>query len=183
MQSTPASTLVSRRAVRMLATILAMSTLMLVSPFLIRVLERIVDQAILARPNYIHASRKLELALRQASQPQQLIDAALESVRATLHVDARWDEPSRRIEVSVSHQARTLMQQERAFLDSVQMQLDHRLDAILGTQQHRRRSSGQGQEPDGDNRGERRCADGHWRAEPRPVGAVVISAITARSKD
>jgi hypothetical protein len=114
----------------MLATILAMSALMLVSPFLVRMLERVVDQAILARPDYIHAIRNLEMEFRRAAQPEQLIQAALESLRTTLHVDARWIESTRRIEVSVSHEARTLMQQERAFLDSVQRQLDHRLDAM-----------------------------------------------------
>lgn len=113
-----------------LATILAMSALMLVSPFLIRALERIVDQAILARPNYIHASRKLELAFRGAARPEELIESALDSLRATLHVEARWVESTRRLEVSVSHGARTLLQQERVFLDAVQLQLDHRLESM-----------------------------------------------------
>jgi signal transduction histidine kinase len=114
----------------MLATILAMSALMLVSPLLVRLLGRIVDQAILARPDYAQASRNLEIEFRRAGKPEQLIESALEALRTTLHVDARWIESTRRIEVSVSHEARTLMQTEHAFLESVQRQLDHRLDAM-----------------------------------------------------
>lgn len=114
----------------LLTAILATAALMLASPFLIRTLEAIVDKAILARPDYAQANQRLDESFRGATDPRQLIDAALESLRVTLHVDARWDEASRRLEVSVSHQARTLMQQELAFLDSVRLQLEHRLDAM-----------------------------------------------------
>jgi two-component sensor histidine kinase len=114
----------------MLATILVTAALMLASPFLIRVLEAFVDKAILSRPDYAQANQQLDLSFRRATNAEQLIDAALDSLRKTLHVDARWVEDSRRLEVSVSHQARTLMQQELVFLDSVRLQLGHRLDAL-----------------------------------------------------
>jgi two-component sensor histidine kinase len=114
----------------LLATVLATAALMLASPFLIRALEAVVDKVILARPDYAEASRRLEQAFRGAKDPDQLIDAALESLRATLHVEARWEEASRQLEVSVTHEARTLMQRERDFVESVRMQLGHRLDAM-----------------------------------------------------
>jgi two-component sensor histidine kinase len=114
----------------LLATALATAALMLASPFLIHALDAIVDQVILARPDFAQASQRLEQSFRRAAHPDQLIDAALESLRTTLHVDARWLEPSRQLDVSVTHEARTLMQRERAFLGSVQLQLEHRLDAM-----------------------------------------------------
>ena len=66
---------------------------MLATPLLVRALESLVDKAILDRPDYSLASQSLDHSFRRAAHPEQLIDAALESVRATLHVDARWVEP------------------------------------------------------------------------------------------
>ena len=114
----------------LLATALVTTALMLATPSLIRALEAIVDKAILARPDYHQANQRLDQSFHRATDAGQLIEAALESLRTTLHVEARWVESSRRLEVSVSHQARTLMQQELAFLDSVRLQLEHRLDAL-----------------------------------------------------
>ncbi len=134
----------------LLATVLGSTALMLVTPLLMRGLEAIVDQAILARPEYEQASRSLEDSFRRATRPDQLVDAALESLRATLRVGASWleggsnpsatclasvtvncpDSPPHRIEVTATHEARTLLQRERAFLDSVRLQLEHRLDAM-----------------------------------------------------
>ena len=114
----------------LLATVLATAALMLASPFLIRALEAFVDEAILARPDFAQASRQLEQSFRRANHPDQLIDAALESLRMTLHVEASWLESSRQIDVSVTHEARTLMQRERDFVESVRLQLEHRLDAM-----------------------------------------------------
>ena len=113
-----------------LISVLGTTALMLAAPFLIRALEAFVDQAILARPDYAHASRLLDVSFGRARDPEQLVDAALESLRATLHVDARWVESTRQLEVSVSHQARTLMQQERAFVETVRLQLERRLDTM-----------------------------------------------------
>ena len=117
---------------------------MLASPLLIRALEALVDKAILARPDFAQASQRWTNRSAAPRIPMQLIDAALDSVRATLRVDARWVEAARtrraRIghvksgrpataRVTASHQARTLMQQV-AFLESVGTQLEHRLDAM-----------------------------------------------------
>jgi hypothetical protein len=130
------ATVVTRLAVdgsselMLLVTVLATAALMLATPLLIRALDALVDKAVLGRPDYAQATRLLDEASRRASEPDQLIDAALESVRATLRVDARWDESARRIEIAVSHRARTLMQQELAFLDTVRVQLGQRLDAL-----------------------------------------------------
>ena len=79
----------------------------------------------------------MDQSFRRAAHPDQLIDASLESVRATLHVDARWVESTRRLEVTVSHQARVLMQQELAFLESVGTQLEHRLEALRFEEEQR----------------------------------------------
>ena len=113
----------------LLITALVTAALMLASPLLVRALEAVVDKAILARPDYAQANQRLDEAFRRATDSDQLVNAALESLRTTLHVEPRWVESSRRLEVSVSHRARTLMQQELAFLDSVRLQLRHRLDA------------------------------------------------------
>jgi len=127
---------------------LGIATLILSAPFLFRSLETFVDRAILKRPNYSH--RLLDDAFRRIAEPKQLIHAALECLRGTLRVDARWVESGRtetpaalasvtvrcpdgaahRLEVTASHEARTMMQAELAFLDSVGTQLEHRLDAL-----------------------------------------------------
>jgi two-component system LytT family sensor kinase len=137
-------------SLRSLAGVLVTAALMLAAPSLVRALESFVDRAILARPDFAQAHQRLDQAFRRATQPQQLIDAALDSLRTTLHVDARWladtespssspmavntvhgaDQPPHRIEVTASHEARTLLQRERDFLDSVSQQLEHRLDAL-----------------------------------------------------
>jgi two-component sensor histidine kinase len=121
----------------MLGATLAMAALMLASPLLVRSLDRLVDRAILARPDYAEASQSLEQALRHANSPDQMIEVALEAVRATLQVDPRWTETTRKFEVTVSHQARTLMQQELAFLDSAGNLLQQRLDAQRFEQEQR----------------------------------------------
>jgi hypothetical protein len=120
-----------------LTTVLVTAALMLAAPLIIRALEALVDKAILARPDFSRVNERLEQTSRRATEPRQLIDAALESVRTTLHVDARWDESARRIETSVTHQARTLMQQERQFLESVGSHLEHRLEAMHFQQEQR----------------------------------------------
>ena len=139
----------------LLVSVLVTSALMLATPMLIRALDAFVDQVILARPNYVQASERLELAFRHATHPDQIIEAALESLRTTLRVDARWVEGSasasptlasvtvnypgrspHRIDLTATHEARTLLQQERAFLESIRLQLEHRLDAMhLETEQ------------------------------------------------
>jgi hypothetical protein len=113
----------------LLATALATAALMLASPFLVRTLEAVVDNAILKRPDFAQASQRLEESFRRAKDPEQLVEAALESLRVTLHVEARWLESSR-LEVSVTHEARTLMQREHNFVESVRLQLEHRLDSL-----------------------------------------------------
>jgi len=121
--------------VPLLVTTLATAALMLVTPALIRMLERLVDKTILDRPHYAQASQALEHVFRRATSPEQLVDSALESVRATLRVDARWVE--NRIETTTTHQARTLMQQELTFLESVRTDLAHRLEAMRFEQDQR----------------------------------------------
>jgi two-component system LytT family sensor kinase len=129
---------------------LNMSALMLAAPFVFRGLEALVDRTILARPDYALAGQALENSFRRATNPDELVAAAQESVRAALHVEARWvevaassgnaalasvvvkcaDHPVHRLEVVASHQARTLLQPELAFLRSVGTRLEHRLDAL-----------------------------------------------------
>jgi len=120
-----------------LTGVLAIAASMLAAPWLVRSIDAVVDFGVLARPDFGQATQSLELSSRRATEPQQLIDAALESVRATLRVEARWDEPTRRIAVEVGHQARTLMQRELAFLESVGTHLEHHLDAMHFQQEQR----------------------------------------------
>ncbi len=121
----------------LLAAVLAMAALMLAAPFLVRSLDSLVDKVILHRADHAQASKSLDIAFRRATEPAQLIDAALQSVRATLRVDARWVESARRLDIAVSHQARTLMQPELAFIDSVGKDLQLRLDAMHFEQEQR----------------------------------------------
>jgi signal transduction histidine kinase len=134
----------------LLSNVLNMSALMLAAPFVFRGLEALVDRTILARPDYALAGQALENSFRRANNPDELVAAAQESVRAALHVEARWvevaassgnaalasvvvkcaDRPVHRLEVVASHQARTLLQPELAFLRSVGTRLEHRLDAL-----------------------------------------------------
>jgi two-component system LytT family sensor kinase len=134
----------------LLTTILLMATLMLAAPFLIRALETLVDDAILARPDYAQANQRMDDSFRRATDPDQVIEAALASLRETLRVDARWvegsgppasnalasvpvtcaDRPAHRIDIIATHEARTLMQRERDYLAAVRLQLEHRLDAL-----------------------------------------------------
>jgi hypothetical protein len=120
-----------------LTDVLAIAAAMLAAPALLRAIGAFVDHAVLARPDFAEATRALEASWRRATEPAQLVDAALASVRTALHADARWDDDARRIDVTVSHQARTLMQQELAFLDAVGTQLAHRLDALQFQQEQR----------------------------------------------
>lgn len=140
-----------------LATTLVTAALILLAPSVLRALEALVDKVILDRPDYTQAGRALEHAFRRATDAEQLIAAALESLRMTLRAEARWagaderststplasvrvncrDRPAHRLEITASHQARTLMQQELAFLNSVGSQLEHRLDALHFEQEQR----------------------------------------------
>jgi two-component sensor histidine kinase len=141
----------------LLSSVLVLAALMLATPLLAKEVEALVDKAILARPDFAQASQALDHAFRRSAQPDQLIDAALTSLRATLHVDARWvdageslaepslasvtvksaERPAHRLEIAASHQARTLMQQELAFLESVGKDLQTRLDAMHFEQEQR----------------------------------------------
>jgi len=140
-----------------LAATLAMATLMLMAPGVLRALEALVDRIILKRPDYSQAGLSLDHSFRRASDADQLMAAALESVRTTLRVEARWedaskpavsaplasvpvtcrDRPPHLLEITATHQARTLMRQELAFLESVGKQLEHRLDALHFEQEQR----------------------------------------------
>lgn len=157
------ATLISRfvfdatSGLRLLVMTLVTAALILLAPPLLRALEALVDKIILKRPDYASASRALDISFRRATDADQLIAAALESIRTTLSVDARWEEasklsaqaplasvnvtcrdrPAHRLEIAATHQARTLMQQELAFLNSVGTQLEHRLDALHFEQEQR----------------------------------------------
>jgi hypothetical protein len=79
----------------LLVTALVMAALMLVTPQLLRAIEALVDKVILARPDYAVAMRTVDEAFRRATTQEEAIANALDSVRSTLHVDARYaDAPS-----------------------------------------------------------------------------------------
>ena len=147
----------AKTGLSVLATTLVTAALILLAPSVLRALEALVDKVILGRPDYAQAGRMLEHEFRRATDAEQLIAAALESLRMTLRADARWaeadelttsaplasvrvncrDRPAHRLEITATHQARTLMQQELAFLHSVGSQLEHRLDALHFEQEQR----------------------------------------------
>jgi two-component system LytT family sensor kinase len=133
---------------RQLVTTLAMAASMLLAPWLFHSLGSFVDRVILKRPNY--SLDALQGSFRRIAEPDPLVQAALACVRETLRVDARWVEAGgvatpaalaativrwpdgsvRHLEITASHEARTLMQAEHAFLESVGRQLEHRLEAL-----------------------------------------------------
>jgi two-component system LytT family sensor kinase len=141
----------------LLLTTMVIAALMLAAPGLVGGIARIVDRTILDRPDYAAASLALDQSLRGATQAGPLFVTALESVRHTLRVDARWvqvhevaarsplacvvvnptDGAPRRLEITASHQARTLMQPELAFLAGVGTQLERRLEALRFEQEQR----------------------------------------------
>ena len=121
---------------------------LLAAPSAFRTLGSLVDRVILKRPDF--AVGPLQDKLRRITDPDLLVEAALTCLRETLRVDARYvdartaatppalaavavrspDGTEHRLEITASHQARTLMQAELAYLDSVGAQLEHRLDAL-----------------------------------------------------
>ena len=139
---------VENAGLRQFVTMLAVAGSMLSAPLLFRLFGGFVDRVILKRPDY--SLDVLQSAFRRTGEPDQLVHAALACVRETLRADARWveagssatpaalasvnvrrsDGTAHRLEITASHQARTLMQAELAFLDSVGTQLEHRLDAL-----------------------------------------------------
>jgi two-component sensor histidine kinase len=145
------ATLIGLRAETGLAQLmvtLAIAASLLAAPSAFRMLGSFVDRVILKRPEFTVGP--LQEEFRRIAKPDQLIEAALTCLRKTLRVEARWmdtadnesppalastpvrgpDGLTHRLEIIASHQARTLMQSELAFLDSVGTQLEHRLDAL-----------------------------------------------------
>jgi two-component system LytT family sensor kinase len=110
----------------LLYTTLVIAALMLAAPPLVRAVDALVDRS-LRRPDYAGAVQVLEENLRGATQPQQAIDAALDSVRSNLQVEAIYSD---RLEINATQQARTMMQAELGFLESVRARLQHRLDSL-----------------------------------------------------
>jgi signal transduction histidine kinase len=139
---------VETSGMRQFVTALAVAAALLSAPWLLQVLGSFVDKVILKRPTY--SLDAIHEAFRRCTEAEQLVHAALVCVRDTLRVDARWvevdgaaapaalarvnvrwpDGSARRLEITASHEARTLMQAELAFLESVGTQLEHRLDAL-----------------------------------------------------
>jgi two-component system, LytTR family, sensor kinase len=147
----------STPGLRELVTTLAIAALMLAASTIARTIDSLVDEAILDRPDYDAAAAALTEHFRLAARPEQLVDAALASLRKTLRVDARWldagehsvaaplaavvisreDQPAHRLEIMASHHARTLMQRELGFFATVARQLEHRLEAMQFEQEQR----------------------------------------------
>ena len=139
-------------AMAVVTSTLACATLLLSAPLLIRALNFFVDRIFLDRPDYGVAARAFEESVRRIYDEEQVFDSALHTVRSTLRLDARFvpvstdaasatralasipiekaNIPCHRLEVSASHQARTLMSQEFGFLNAVATQVSRRLDAI-----------------------------------------------------
>jgi two-component system LytT family sensor kinase len=157
-----AATLVSLFVFRLSGLGLVVSTLscaalMLSAPLLMRALNFLVDRIFLDRPDYAAAARNFEEAAGRLYDQEQLFELALQTVRTTLRLDAQWlrvgadagppalasisiEQDGRachRLEVSASHQARTLMQQEFGFLNAIGTGVSRRWDAIRFEQQQR----------------------------------------------
>jgi two-component system LytT family sensor kinase len=157
-----AATLVSLFVFRLSGLGLVVSTLscaalMLSAPLLMRALNFLVDRIFLDRPDYAAAARNFEEAAGRVYDQEQLFELALQTVRTTLRLDAQWlrvgadagppalasisiEQDGRachRLEVSASHQARTLMQQEFGFLNAIGTGVSRRRDAIRFEQQQR----------------------------------------------
>jgi two-component system LytT family sensor kinase len=160
--SVSAAALVSLFAFRLSGLSLVVSTLgcaalMLSAPLLIRALNFLVDRVFLDRPDYAAAARDFEESAGRIYDREPLFELALQTVRSTLRLDAQWvrvgadarppalastsieqdGRPCFRLEVSASHQARTLMQQEFGFLNAIGTRVNRRWDAIHFEQQQR----------------------------------------------
>ncbi len=137
---------------------LCCATLMLSAPLVIRALNFLVDRIFLDRPDYAAAARDFEESAGRIYDQEQLFELALQTVRSTLRLDAQWvratsdagttsalasisieqdGRPSFSLEVSASHHARTLMQQEFGFLNAIGTRVSRRWDAIHFEQQQR----------------------------------------------
>lgn len=142
----------------MVAATLGCASLMLSAPLWRRALDILVDRIWLNRPDYSAAAQGFEESIRRVSELERVFEAALHAVRSTLHLDARFissnddAKTSTRplasipiastngrccLEVSATHHARTLMQQEFAFLNAIGTQLSRRLDALHFEQEQR----------------------------------------------
>ncbi len=161
--SVSAATLVSlfvfrRSGLGLVVSTLGCAALMLSAPLLIRALNFLVDRIFLDRPDYAAAARDFEESAGRIYDQEQLFELALQTVRSTLRLDAQWvrvgadagptpalasisieqdGRPCFRLEVSASHQARTLMQQEFGFLNAIGTGVSRRWDAIHFEQQQR----------------------------------------------
>ncbi len=138
---------------------LGCAALMLSAPFLIRALNLLVDRVYLNRADYLAAASLFEESVRRVYDREELFDAALLAVRSTLRIGARWvpvahvsaapanalasipveteNGPGYRLEVSASHQARTLMADELGYLIAIGTHVSRRLDAIYFEQEQR----------------------------------------------
>lgn len=143
----------------LVASTLACASLLLSAPFLLRALNFLVDRIFLDRADYIVAARTFEESVRRIYDQGQLFDTALHTVRSTLRLNSQFvpasagaassmrslasisietaNRPRYRLEVSASHHARTLMQQEFGFLNAIGTHVSHRLDAIHFEQEQR----------------------------------------------
>ena len=143
----------------MVASTLGCASLMLSAPFLIRALDFLVDRICLDRTDYMVAAKVFEDSVRRIYDQERLFDTALHTVRSTLRLNSQFvpagadaaasmralasisiekaNRPCHRLEVSASHHARTLMQQEFGFLNAIGTHVSHRLDAIHFEQEQR----------------------------------------------
>lgn len=136
---------------------LGCASLMLVAPSLRRMLNMLVDRMILRRADYAAALSAFEETLRRMDEPVQIVNAAVDVVQTTLRLEARFvlageagnasalasipieteHRPVHRLELSARHHARSLMQEEFGFLNTVVMHTSRRLDAVHFEQQQR----------------------------------------------
>jgi two-component system LytT family sensor kinase len=132
---------------------------MLSAPLILRALNLLVDRIYLGRADYLAAASVFEESVRRVDDREQLFEAALLTVQATLRMGARWipagdaaagsssalasitiaadNHPRYRLEVSASHRARTLLTEELGFLNAIGTHVSRRLDAIHFAQEQR----------------------------------------------
>ena len=142
---------------RFVLATLGCASLMAMAPFLVRSLDLLIDRICLHRPDYVGEARNFEEAIRRTDDQQALVDKLVDTVRFTLRLNARFvpadaapspralaaipidtaNRPAYRLDISASHDARTLMQQELGFLNIIGTHVTRRLDAVRFEQEQR----------------------------------------------
>jgi len=140
----------------MLISTLGVACLILVAPSLVRAVNFVVDRMLLRRGDYVATATAFEESVRKIYDQERLFDMALRTIKSTLRVEARLvpdgtasaralasipiqseGRPTLQLEITGTHQGRTLMHEEVTFLNAIVTQVSRRLEAAYFEQEQR----------------------------------------------